>query len=78
MTHDDEPARRDRPMTEPIADLSARLRRACADMPDDDFSALVQDVARMAVRLREIDEDPTLWRPATSKGAPVAPLPDRR
>ena len=37
------------------ADISARLRRPCADMPDDQFSAMVLDIALMQLRFREIE-----------------------
>jgi len=33
-----------------IADIAARLRRVCAQLPDEEFSALVLDIARVRMR----------------------------
>ena len=38
-----------------VADISARLRRACSHLADDDFGALVLDVARTHVRFSRLD-----------------------
>lgn len=42
-------------------EIAARLRPSCADLPDADFAALVQDIARMSRRLAAIDADSHLW-----------------
>ena len=44
-----------------VADVAARLQRVCSHLSDDDFTRLVQDIARMAERFREIDADPRFW-----------------
>ena len=75
MTHDNEAAWDHKLVADIVADISARLRRAFPNVPDDEFGTLVQDVTRVALRFREIDADPTLWRPISSAGAPLAPLP---
>ena len=38
-----------------VADISARLRRACSHLGDDEFGALVLDVARTHVRFSRLD-----------------------
>jgi hypothetical protein len=38
-----------------VADISARLRRACSHFADDDYAALVLDVARTRVRFHRLD-----------------------
>lgn len=35
------------------ADISARLRRVCAHLPEDEFSALVLDIARIRLRYEQ-------------------------
>lgn len=35
------------------ADISARIRRVCAHMPDDEFAALVMDIARVRLRYEQ-------------------------
>lgn len=37
------------------AHIAARLRKACAAMPDEEFAELVTDIARMKLRFDEID-----------------------
>ena len=56
------------------ASIAARLRNACARMSDVEFAALVRDIARMAVRFREIDEQPHLLRTVDQSTVPIAPL----
>ena len=36
-----------------IADIAARLRRVCAQLPDEEFSALVLDMARVRMRYEQ-------------------------
>lgn len=38
-----------------VADIAARLRNACAHLPDDDFSALVLDIAQRRMRFDAMD-----------------------
>ena len=38
-----------------VADISARLRSACSHFADDDYAALVLDVARTRVRFHRLD-----------------------
>ena len=38
-----------------MADISARLRTACAHLPDEEFRALVLDLANMRLRFDAID-----------------------
>jgi len=58
-----------------VADLSARLRRACAHLSDEQFGALVRDIARVTVRFHEIEANPLLLRPVPPADLPVAPPP---
>jgi hypothetical protein len=55
-----------------VADLSARLRRACAHLSDEQFGALVRDIARVTVRFHEIEANPLLLRPVQTGDLPVA------
>ena len=62
------------------AEVAARLRPACAHLPEAAFSELVQDIARMEVRFREIDAQTKLWQtidPVASAMAPLPPSPTR-
>jgi hypothetical protein len=38
-----------------VADIAARLRTACAHLPDDEFSKLVIDIARRRMRFDAAD-----------------------
>ena len=62
------------------AEVAARLRPACAHLPEAAFSELVQDIAGMKMRFREIDAQTKLWqgidRVATAM-APLTPPPTR-
>ena len=61
-----------------VADLQRRLHRACAHMPEDEFCALVERIARVTAHFWEIEADPAFWRTIDSKDRPLAPLPDAR
>jgi hypothetical protein len=55
------------------ASIATRLRNACSDMSDVDFAALVRDIARMAMRFRQIDEQPHLLHTVDQSTVPIAP-----
>lgn len=57
------------------AEVAARLRTACAHLPEAAFSELVQDIARMKVRFREIDAQTQLWQTIDRVASAMAPLP---
>jgi hypothetical protein len=38
-----------------VADIAARLRKACAHLPDDEFAALVLDIATRHQRFDSMD-----------------------
>lgn len=38
-----------------VTRVRARLRNVCRDMADDDFTRMVEDIARMHLRFAEID-----------------------
>ena len=38
-----------------VADVAARLRKACAHLPDDEFAALVLDIATRRQRFDSMD-----------------------
>jgi len=61
-----------------VADLSTRLRRSCAHLPDDEFDAPVHKIARVTARFWEIEANPAFWRSLDSKSVPLAPLPEQR
>ena len=56
-----------------VSDLSARLRRACGYLSDDEFSALVHRIAQVTMRLRSFDGNPLLLRPIRGSDLTVAP-----
>lgn len=58
-----------------VGDISARLRKVCADLSDEQFSALVHDIARMTTRFHEINQDPLMLRALPSFDLPVAQPP---
>ena len=51
------------------AEVAARLRPACAHLPEAAFSELVQDIARMKVRFREIDAQTSSGKPSIGSRA---------
>jgi hypothetical protein len=59
-----------------VTDLSARLRRACSHLSDAEFSTLVHDIARVSLRIREIDQDSALLRPIALYDVPPPPITD--
>jgi hypothetical protein len=60
-----------------VVDLSTRLRRACAHMPDAEYGALVDRIAQVTARFWAIEANPAFWRSLDSKSLPLAPLPDQ-
>jgi hypothetical protein len=57
------------------AEVAARLRPACAHLPEAAFSELVQDIADMKMRFREIDAQTKLWQGIDRVASAMAPLP---
>jgi hypothetical protein len=58
-----------------VSDLSARLRKACGHLSDDEFSALAHDIARVTTRFRQIEQMPGLCRTFEQHELALAPLP---
>jgi hypothetical protein len=58
----DEPPDTD-PFDAYVTEIAARLRRVCDTLPDDEFNALVQDIARMRMRLEVLEDLPDGLRP---------------
>jgi hypothetical protein len=56
-------------------DVAARLRPVCPGLSEEDFETLVNDIARMAARFRQIEADPALWRTVDQAERPLAPFP---
>jgi hypothetical protein len=46
-----------------LEDISARLRDACAHLTEDEFDALVEEIARMRLRFDEIEAKPGAFNP---------------
>lgn len=44
-------------LNELIADITVRLRNACAHIPDDEFRQLVRDIAEMRLRFEVRDHE---------------------
>ena len=59
-----------------VGDLSARLRKACGHLSDDEFGALVGDIARVTMHFSEIDRRPDLWHIVGQHELSLAPLPE--
>ena len=57
------------------AEVAARLRPSCGHLPEAAFSELVQDIASMKVRFREIDAQTKLWQSIDRVASTMAPLP---
>ena len=57
------------------AEVAARLRPACAQLPEAAFRELVQDIAGMKMRFREIDAQTRLWQGIDRVVTSMAPLP---
>jgi hypothetical protein len=57
------------------AEVAARLRPVCAHLPEAAFSELVQDIAGMKMRFREIDAQTQLWQGIDRVATTMAPLP---
>jgi len=61
-------------------EVAARLRPACAHLPEAAFSELVQEITDMKMRFREIDAQTKLWQgidQVASAMAPLSPSPAR-
>ena len=57
------------------AEVAERLRPVCAHLPEAAFSELVQDIARMKMRFREIDAQTKRWQGVDRVATATAPLP---